>query len=219
MLNTELVSSEVLFVEIILRKKKWFICRVCNPSKSSIMNFTYNIGKTLDSYIGNYDNFFVGVDFNSEISESSMYESCSIYNLHNLCDKATCYKNQENPSCTDLFLTNSPRSFHNMQTIEICLSDFHRLVVTVLKIYLPKEQPKIITYREYKIFDNKCFLEESLFEMDKLGSLTKNIEMFQNVCINVLDKYALEKQKYVRANQANFMSTEINYAITIRSKS
>ena len=55
--------------------------------------------------------------------------------------------------------------------------------------------------------------------MDKLGSLTKNIEMFQNVCINVLDKYALEKQKYVRANQANFMSTEINYAITIRSKS
>ena len=117
------------------------------------------------------------------------------------------------------FLTNSPRSFHNMQTIEICLSDFYRLVVTVLKIYLPNEQPKIITYRECKIFDNKSFLEESLFELDKLGSLTENIEMFQNVCINVLDKSDLEKQKYVRANQANFMSTEINYAITIRSKS
>ena len=65
-----------------------------------------------------------------------------------------------------------------MQTIEICLSDFYRLVVTVLKMYLPNEQPKIITYREYKIFDNKCFLEVSLFELDKLGSLTKNIEMF-----------------------------------------
>ena len=178
LLNTELVSSEVLFVEIILCKKNWFICCVCNPSKSSIMNFTYNIGKTLDSYIGSYDNFFVGVDFNSEISESSMHEFCSIYNLHNLCDKATCYKNPENPSSTDLFLTNSPRSFHNMQTIEICLSDFYRLVVTVLKMYLPNEQPKIVTYREYKIFDNKCFLEESLFELDKLGSLTKNIEMF-----------------------------------------
>ena len=40
-----------------------------NPSKSSIKNFTYVIGKPLDSYIGNYDNFLVDSDFNSEINK------------------------------------------------------------------------------------------------------------------------------------------------------
>ena len=33
-----------------------------------------------------------------------------------------------------------------------------------------------------------------------------------------MDKYAAENQKYVRSNQANFMDTELNHAIMVRSK-
>ena len=32
---------------------------------------------------------------------------------------------------------------------------------------------------------------------DKLGPIAKNVEICQNVCIDILDKYASEKQKYV----------------------
>ena len=52
--------------------------------------------KILNFYIGNYDNFLVVGDFNSEMLkfvQSSMDEFCSICNLHNVCDKAACYKN------------------------------------------------------------------------------------------------------------------------------
>ena len=97
----------------------------------------------LDSFIGNYDNFLLVGDLNSEIVESSMHDFCNSYNLHSLCHKSTCYKNPEKPSCIDLFLTNSPKSFQNTQTIETGLSDFHKLVVTILKMYLPNNQPKI----------------------------------------------------------------------------
>ena len=71
-LKSKLVASttEVLFIKINLRKKKRLMCCDYNPSKLAIKNFTYNIGKTLDSYIGNYDNFLVVGNFNSEISES-----------------------------------------------------------------------------------------------------------------------------------------------------
>ena len=69
--------------------------------------------------------------------ESSMHEFCNSHNLHSLCHKSTCYKNPEKPSSIDPFLTNAPRSFQNSQTIETGLADFHKLVVTILKMYLP----------------------------------------------------------------------------------
>ena len=36
--------------------------------------------------------------------------------------------------------------------------------------------------------------------------------------MDVLEKYALEKQKYIRANQANLMDSNLNHAIILRSK-
>ena len=98
------------------------------------------------------------------------------------------------------------------------LSDFHKLVVTILKMYLPNNQPKVITYRDYKNFDNSRFSEELLYEIKKLGPLNKNINIFHNICFAVLEKYAPEKRKYIRANQANFMDSKLNHAIMPRSK-
>ena len=37
--------------------------------------------------------------------------------------------------CIDLILTNLPKSFQHTQTIEIGLSDFHKLTLTVLKTH------------------------------------------------------------------------------------
>ena len=75
------------------------------------------------------------------------------------------------------------------------LSNFHKLEVTILKMYLPNNQPKINTYRDYKNFDNSRFSEELLSEIKKLGPLNKNISIFYNICIAVLEKYAPEKRK------------------------
>ena len=68
----------------------------------------------------------------------------------NLGKEPACYKNPNNPSYIDLFLTNTIRSFQETQVFEVGLSDFHKLAVTVLKSIFPKSPPKIITYRSYK---------------------------------------------------------------------
>ena len=73
-------NTESLFIEISLCKKKWLMCCGYNPNRYLINKFTYDIGKVLDSFIGNYDNFLVR-DLNSEITESSMHEFCNSYNL------------------------------------------------------------------------------------------------------------------------------------------
>ena len=85
-------------------------------------------------------------------------------------------------------------------------------------MYLPNNQPKVITYRDYKNFDNSRFSEELMSEIKKLGPLNKNISIFHNVSIGVLEKYVTEKQKYLRANQANFMDSKLIHAIMLHSK-
>ena len=147
-----------------------------------------------------YDNFLIIGDLDFEITENSIHEFCNSYNLHSQCHKSTCYKNLEKQSCIDLFPTYSPMSFYSIETIETGLTDFNKLVVQISETYLPNNQPKVITYRDYKIFDNSRFSEELLSEIKKLGPLNKNIRMFYNVSIKVLEKYAPEKQKCIRAH-------------------
>ena len=44
-------------------------------------------------------------------------------------------------------------------------------------MYPPNNQPKVITYRDYKNVGNSRFSEESLSEIKKLGPLNKNISI------------------------------------------
>ena len=62
------------------------------------------------------------------------------------------------------------------------------------------------------------FSEELLLEIKKSGSLNKNRSIFHAVCIDVFEKYAPEKQKYIRASQANFTDSKLNHAILLHSK-
>ena len=41
------------------------------------------------------------------------------------------YKNPDNPTCTDLLLTNAPRSFQSKRVLETELQDFHLMTLTV----------------------------------------------------------------------------------------
>ena len=47
-------------------------------------------------------------------------------------------RHMNNPSCIDLIITNSPNSFQNTSTFCTGLSDFHKLVVTILKMSFRK---------------------------------------------------------------------------------
>ena len=72
-------------------------------------------------------------------------------------NKPTCYKNPDRPSCKDFILTNCPRSFQNSCAIETELSDFHKMVVTVMKTTYRKLEPRIVHYRDFKYFCYNSF--------------------------------------------------------------
>ena len=112
----------------------------------------------------------------------------------------------------------SSRSFQDTCTIKTGLSDFHKLVVTVLKLYFPKQKPNIQTFRDYKRFQNDLFRSELDYELSKLDVCNLELEHFLNIFIEILNKHAPIKKKYLRANQGEFMSKELNKPIMTRSR-
>ena len=55
------------------------------------------------------------------------------HELKSLVKKKTYFKSISNPSCVYLFLTSNALSFQSTKVVSTGLSDFHKLVLTVLK--------------------------------------------------------------------------------------
>ena len=139
------MTIEGLFVEINLRKKKWLLCCSYNPKKSLISNHLQEISKNLDLLSSEFDSYLLMGDFNAEPNEPAISHFCEICNTKNIMKEKTCFKNLENPTCIDLILTNRPRSFQDSTVVETGLSDFHKICVTVMKMYHCKQRPSVIT--------------------------------------------------------------------------
>ena len=185
-------NTECLFIEINTRKKKWLLCCSYSPNKNNISKYLHCLSKGLDKYISQYDNIMLLGDLNVEISDPVLNDFCSVYNLFSLAKEPTCFKNPNNPSCIDLFLTNCPRSFQNTLTIETGISDFHKMVITVMKVFYKKQRPKIIQYRSYKNFDNQVFQREFNSKLLKVdlnnAELSEFTEIFLSIVTSMLQK-------------------------------
>ena len=108
-------------------------------------------------------------DFNAGLENAVLKDFCNLYNLTILINKATCYKNPNNPSCIDLLLTNFSKNFRNSCVIETGLSDFHKMLVTVMKTNFRKLELKILNYRNYRYFSNDRFKGKVTSELSKVN--------------------------------------------------
>ena len=89
-----------------IKSKKWLLCCTCNLNKSLIENHLRQLQKQLDAFSERYKHFLIMGDFNADFSDLSMTSFCILFKLKSIVKEPTCYKNPENLSCIDLFLTN-----------------------------------------------------------------------------------------------------------------
>ena len=77
-----------------------------------------------------------------------------------------------------------------------------------------KKVPKIIAYRSYKKIGNAEFCDDiNNFAFDQ-----SDVSNFKETMFNIFDKHAPIKQKYLRANEAPFMTKELHREIMKRSR-
>ena len=164
--------------------------------KSKLKPFRIQVGLALGVY-SDYGKFLLTGDFNAEDSESCLKDFLYHYDAKNLVKQKTCFKSVENPSCIDLFLTNSYRSFQNTTTVSTGLSDFHNMSVTVLKSTFKKTKPKEILYRDYRNFIENDFRDELRMKLER--DEIKEYERFETIFLNVLNKHAPYKKKILKS--------------------
>ena len=173
-------------------------------------DFLEQLGFALDKY-SNYDKMLIAGDFNIDDDEETLQDFLFEQNIKNLVKEKTCFKSVDNPSCIDLFLTNTPLSFQNTTTVTTGLSDFHKMVVTVMKTTFPKAQPKIVYYRDYKNFDLYNFRSDLREQLSKV--VEKDYFHFELTFLRVLEEHAPMKKNdkpYMTNNSEKSYYEEIN---------
>ena len=210
-------NLEGIVLELNLRRKKILLFGGYNYNKTNIDTFLGHLGKILDRNMSKIDEFLLIGDFNSETHEAKLANFCDIYNLNSLIKEPTCYKNLSNPTTIDLILTNRKKCFQNSTTFETGLSDHHKMIVTVMKQYFPKQTPELIRYRDYRNFNIAVFRNDIKLA---LSILDENVtyDEFEKIFMEKLNEYAPMKKKYVRANNAPFMNKTLCKAIMNRSR-
>ena len=136
-------------------------------------------------------------DFNVTIDDKFLINVCKLNDLSSLTDKPTCYRNFDKPKCIDLILTNKPSYFQHSNDVETGFSDFHLLTVTEFKMGSQKLKPQVITYRNYKNFNNYRFQAD----IKTRGFDTKDINSFKESILSVFNKYAPIKKKYIYSSK------------------
>ena len=75
-------------------------------------------------------------DFNLEMRYSCTKNFCLLYTLKRLIRTPTCFKIPDNLKFIDLVLTSRPKTFYDSDTFETGQSDFHKLTLAVLRMFL-----------------------------------------------------------------------------------
>ena len=154
--------------------------------------------QNIDSLVWKYKNITLVGDFNSCMDDSLITGFSETYKLHSLVKHPTYLRNPENPSCIDLLLTTKPLIFQTTIVTETGLSDFHKMIVAVMKMHFPKIKPRVIRYQKYKIFNNDAFVNTLRRELTKQKKVLdeKALDAFSDseICATFLDKHAQQKK-------------------------
>ena len=93
-------------------------------------------------------------------------------------------------------MTDKPLSFTDTYVTETGLSDFHKMIVAVMKMHFPKMKPQVVSYRKYTNFLNKTFLDSLRLIQERF--LNENgLDAFSIICTEMFDKHAPKKMIYM----------------------
>ena len=90
----------------------------------------------------------------------------------------------------------------------------HKLIVTIMKTKDEHFPPNIVNYRDYKNFDTRAF-------KDTLELTLKNTTYFEEpreIFMDLLNKFAPLKCKYLRASHSKFITKDLSKVIMLRTR-
>jgi len=216
---------EAIIVEIQIGSRKWCVISIYRSEDVTPGIFIEKLSQSVDQILDSYENLIIlgDININSFDKSASKFRHlgtfCDTYGMTNLVKEPTCFQS-ETPTSIDVILTNKPRSFMHTKSIVNGLSDFHSLIMTMLKAQVSKLDPVQINYRNFKDFDEIAFkleLSQSLNAID-FDQDTNDYNKFLAIFQGSLERHAPMKSKTLRGNDAPFMTNALRREIKHRSR-
>ena len=152
----ESTEIEIISLELTVSKLKWIIFSVYRPPKTNFQTFFSELNICLDKATRTYENIVLLGDINIDTEDekvkgrTKLSEFCDIFDLENLIKGSTCDTIRYASTSIDVIMTNKKRSFKNSCTVATGISDYHSMVLTMMRANYERLKPIKIQYRSYK---------------------------------------------------------------------
>ena len=214
---------EWLLIEVKANNEKLFFVIMYKPPSVSNMLLLEEMHNICDNVFNECSTMFLLGDLNVNILNPNhcLRDIFELFDLKNIVNEPTCYKNVVNPSLLDVIVTNSPRRLANHLNIDIGLSDFHHIVCAATKMHVPRRKSRVITYRRYKDFNENSYLKDlstAPLHVSEIFNDPDDQMWFHSTLVKqVTDNHAPIKQKLVKGKQAPFIHGELRKAINVKA--
>nr|CAI5830915.1 unnamed protein product [Callosobruchus analis] len=154
-------NLEHLWISVKCDGKKICICVIYRPPHSKLQDCLQYLDTVLPKCLVEFDNIVVLGDFNSNFLESNnkILECLSCYGFHQVIKEPTRVTAQ---TCTliDPIFVLSPYPLLSVGTLNADLISDHHLVYCNLNLRSIKNKAKLVSFRDFRQFNQKSFLED-----------------------------------------------------------
>ena len=98
------------------------------------------------------------------------------------------------------------------------MSDFHKLIITILKVKPDTFPSRIIKNKDCKNFESKAYNNKRQLSLKNFDMNNSSFIELRTIFMELLNKVAPLKTKYLRANYSKFVAKELSKAILLRTK-
>jgi len=215
-------STEFLFVSIKCSKGSLLIGCVYRPPKLSIVNFE----TCLSALVASHENVVILGDFNSDLLSNNWYKTevitlATSLNFFIVPLNAT-YHHTNGASLLDLIIVNDEDCVTCSGQFPLPALSMHDLIFIELKLEVPKFQPKLIRYRDFRSFNRDEFLLMlSSFNFSFLSSdadINEKVLLFNQHLLNCYDVHAPIRQVFVTRPPSPWLTDELRQRIKERNR-
>ena len=122
------MGVEFMTIELSVKSSKWNLCYIYKPPRITDKIFCDFLSELCEVFVtdGTLSLFFGDMNCNL-FQRNGVSDICDVFGLTNLVKQPTCFKG-DTSTLVDVFLTNRPKLFSGVLTIDIGASDFHNYV-------------------------------------------------------------------------------------------
>ena len=214
---------ECIIVEVSAKNEKIFFILVYKPPQVKNIHINDSVSRIIDKCAVMCESLYIIGDFNIDLGQCThaMTDMFEMYDLVNIINRPTCFKNVHNPSTLDGIITNSPQRILTHFNLFNDISDCHNLIGAVTRMKAPLAAPRKITYRSYKHFDEKNYLKDLSITPFHVSDIFENpndqMWCHNKLLSDVINLHAPIKHKTVKTKKLPYMNGELRKAINVKS--